>query len=58
MTEKPIEITSATPPAIVRLGDHAIELGKAAEEIGVPSLIEAVRIALIKVGIAIARLTK
>jgi hypothetical protein len=42
-------------PAIVRLGHHAIELWRAAEEIGDPSLLAALRPLVEHIGRALAR---
>ncbi|MGU3287203.1 hypothetical protein [Methylobacterium sp. WL7] len=42
-------------PAIVRLGHHAIELWRAAEEIGDPGLLAALRPLVEHVGRALAR---
>ncbi len=45
----------ARQPAIVRLGHHAIELGRAANEHGEARLIEMVRRVMIEVGREIAK---
>lgn len=55
MPDRPANHDMADQPALVRLGHHAIELGKAAAEIDSPPLSEAVQVVLIEVGREIAR---